>query len=60
MGIIKRPVAMNSNLHDAIFSPETLEFYIADAGNTSRACDEPYARFNLRELLEYFRADASR
>jgi dienelactone hydrolase len=54
MEIVKRPVAMNSNLHDAIFSPETLEFWIADAGNTTPACDEPYARFNLRELLELF------
>lgn len=53
--IIKRPVAMNSNLHDAIFSPETLEFWIADAGNTTQACDEPYAKFNLKELLQYFR-----
>ena len=55
MEIVKRPVAMNSNLHDAIFSPETLEFWIADAGNTTPACDEPYARFSLKELLELFR-----
>jgi dienelactone hydrolase len=49
--IIKRPVAMNSNLHDAILCPETLDFWIADAGRTTPACDEPYARFNLRELI---------
>jgi dienelactone hydrolase len=53
--IIKRPVAMNSNLHDAIFSPETLELYIADAGRTTPACDEPYAKFGLTELLEFYR-----
>ena len=49
--IIKRPVAMQSNLHDAILSPETLDFWIADAGRSTPACDEPYARFNLRELM---------
>ncbi len=54
MEIIKRPVAMNSNLHDAIFSPETLDLWIADAGEKSPACDEPYAQFNLKELLGFF------
>jgi isopenicillin-N N-acyltransferase like protein len=55
MELIKRPVAMNSNLHDAIFGPETLDFWIADAGRKSAACDEPYAHFNLRELLAFYR-----
>lgn len=53
--IIKRPVAMNSNLHDAIFSPETLEMWCADAGKTSVACDEPYARMKLDELIAFYR-----
>jgi hypothetical protein len=52
--IIKRPVAMSSNLHDAIFSPETLEMWFADAGRSTPACDEPYARVNLRELMQFY------
>ena len=52
--IIKRPVAMQSNLHDAIFAPETLEMWFADAGRTTPACDEPYAHVNLRELIEFY------
>jgi dienelactone hydrolase len=52
--IIKRPVAMNSNLHDAILSPETLDLWIADAGRSTPACDEPYAHFNLQELLRVY------
>jgi isopenicillin-N N-acyltransferase like protein len=60
MEIIKRPVAMNSNLHDAIFSPETLEIWIADAGGTTPACDEPYAEFNLKDLLAYFHRQGNR
>ncbi len=60
--IIKRPVAMQSNLHDAIFAPETLEMWFADAGKHSPACDEPYARVNLRELIQFYaeQIDAAR
>jgi hypothetical protein len=52
--VIKRPVAMQGNLHDAIFAPESLEMWFADAGKYTAACDEPYAHVNLRELIEYF------
>ena len=55
MEIIKRPVAMESNLHDVVFGPETLEFWIADAGRKTPACDEPYAHFNLPQLLAFYR-----
>lgn len=53
--IIKRPVAMRSNLHNAIMTPQTLDMWVADAGRTTPACDEPYVRVNLRELLDLFR-----
>ena len=53
--IIKRPVAMNSNLHNAIFRPESLDMWFANAGKTTPACDEPYVRCNLGELLRYYR-----
>ncbi len=52
--IIKRPVAMKSNLHNAIFKPGTLEMWVADAGKTGPACNEPYVRVNLAELLAFF------
>ena len=52
--IIKRPVAMQSNLHDAIFAPETLEMWFADAGRETPACDEPYAHVTLSELIEFY------
>ena len=54
--IIKRPVAMNSNLHDCVFGPETLDFWVADAGPNTAACDEPYAHLNLAELLRFYEA----
>ena len=54
--IIKRPVAMRSNLHNAVFSPQTLEMWFADAGRHTAACDEPYAHCRLPELVEFYRA----
>ncbi|MBN2449682.1 MAG: peptidase C45 [Lentisphaeria bacterium] len=53
--LIKRPVAMNSNLHDAIFQPESLDMWCADAGIHTVACDEPYLRVNLDDLMRYYR-----
>ncbi|MHC4404216.1 MAG: C45 family autoproteolytic acyltransferase/hydrolase [Planctomycetota bacterium] len=53
--IIKRPVAMTSNLHNAIFAPETLDMWFADAGRHTAACDEPYAHCNLAELIRFYR-----
>ncbi|MBQ7814260.1 MAG: hypothetical protein IJ387_07205 [Thermoguttaceae bacterium] len=52
--ILKRPVSMKSNLHDAIFAPETLDVWFAEAGATTPACDEKYYRANLREALEFY------
>ncbi len=52
--IIKRPVAMNSNLHDAVFAPETLDMWFADAGKHTPACDEPYAHCNLAKLIRLY------
>jgi hypothetical protein len=60
IGILKRPVAMSSNLHNAIFRPETLDMWCADAGPDNAACDEPYVRVNLTDLLACYRAAMSR
>jgi hypothetical protein len=58
--IIKRPVAMSSNLHNAIFAAETGDVWLSDAGRRSVACDEPYARFNLGELLKFYEQSAGK
>ncbi len=55
MEIIKRPVAMSSNLHDAVFVPESLDMWCADAGKHTLACDEPYVRCNLAELVRFYK-----
>ena len=53
--IIKRPVAMTSNLHNAVFLPETLDMWVADAGRHTLACNEPYARCNLTQLIRFYK-----
>ncbi|MGI6400971.1 MAG: C45 family autoproteolytic acyltransferase/hydrolase [Thermoguttaceae bacterium] len=58
--MIKRPVAMNSNLHDVIFAPETLELWHAEAGITTPACDEPYSHISLSAILDFYRMEQNR
>ncbi len=46
--MIKRPVAMKSNLHNAIFHPSTLEAWVAHASPDGEpACDQEYHHFKL-------------
>lgn len=52
--IIKRPVAMDSNLHNAIMLPESLDMWVADAGRATPACDEPYVHVNLKEAMRWY------
>ncbi len=33
--------------------------WFADAGRTTPACNEPYARVNLRELIDFYRRHAT-
>ncbi len=50
--LIKQPVAMTANLHNAIFAPSTLDVWIAHAGPAGEpACDQDYEHYNLKELL---------
>ena len=53
--MIKRPVAMNSNLHDVVFTPESLDLWHAEAGKYAPACDEPYLRINLKDAIQFYR-----
>ncbi len=50
--LMDRPVAMKSNLHDVLFIPQSLEFWVANAGAHTPACNEPYYHYNLKQLLE--------
>jgi hypothetical protein len=48
MDLVKRPVSMKSNLHVAIFRPESLEMWVSVAASDgSPACNQPYYRYTL-------------
>ncbi|MFC1454274.1 C45 family autoproteolytic acyltransferase/hydrolase, partial [Verrucomicrobiota bacterium] len=51
LNIIKRPVAMRSNLHDAIFEPQDLRLWVFDAGRNIPACDQPPEVYSWKELF---------
>lgn len=53
--IILPPVAMDSNLQDAIFLPNTLEVQYAYAGKDSLACSEKYITVNFKDILDKYR-----
>ena len=54
--IIKRPVAMSSNLHNAIFLPETLDVHFSYSSGNTLGCDNTYYKINLQELIDHYRA----
>jgi hypothetical protein len=49
--LMRRPIAMRSNLHNVLFVPEDLVFHVANARGRKPACDEPYTRYDLKALL---------
>lgn len=50
--VIKKPIALKDNLHNAIFHPRSLEVWISHAGPQNElACDRPYYHFSLIKLL---------
>lgn len=58
--LMDRPVAMKSNLHNVLFAPQSLEFWVANAGPISPAADEPYTHYSLPALLKGMDNDYSR
>jgi isopenicillin-N N-acyltransferase like protein len=51
--MIKSPVTRETNLHNAIFKPATLQFWVAHAGPSDEpASEQPYHLFSLADLLE--------
>jgi isopenicillin-N N-acyltransferase-like protein len=50
--LMERPVAMKSNLHNALFEPRSTRMWVANAGPSGEpAAQQKYHRFQLRELL---------
>ena len=51
MRLMDRPVAMQSNLHNALFVPQDGVVYVANATHDKPAAETDYVRFDLRALL---------
>ena len=49
--LMRRPVAMNSNIHSVLFAPDTTDFWVANADSENVASEARWTHYNLRELL---------
>jgi hypothetical protein len=54
--LMKRPVCMTSNIHCALFEPDTLDFWVANADSHNPAAHTRFTHYNLGEFLEQARA----
>jgi hypothetical protein len=50
--LMKRPVCMTSNIHSALFAPDTLDFWVANADSEHPAAHARFTKYNLAELLQ--------
>jgi len=57
--LMSRPVAMESNLHNALFVPAKGIVYVANASHGAPAAERPYVRFDLNELLESMQPEST-
>ena len=52
MQLMTRPVCMPSNIHSALFAPDTLELWVANADSMSPASHTRFTHYDLAELLK--------
>ncbi len=50
--LMKRPVCMTSNIHSALFEPDSLDFWVANADSQNPAAHARFTHYNLAELLK--------
>ncbi|OHB52343.1 MAG: hypothetical protein A2Y12_19450 [Planctomycetes bacterium GWF2_42_9] len=55
--LMLRPVAMQSNLHNALFAPQSLELWVANAADSSehnyQACYQKYFHYDMKAILDF-------
>ncbi|MCX5757320.1 MAG: C45 family autoproteolytic acyltransferase/hydrolase [Candidatus Hydrogenedentes bacterium] len=51
LDLMARGVAMSSNMHDALFKPETLELWVTNSTLQDPACNRPYMHYDLKTLM---------
>jgi outer membrane lipoprotein-sorting protein len=55
--LMRRPVCMTSNIHCALFAPDTLDFWVANADSQNVAAHARFTHYNLKELLQGEKAE---
>jgi outer membrane lipoprotein-sorting protein len=50
--LMRRPVCMTSNIHCALFAPDSLDFWVANADSRNVAAHARFTHYNLKELLQ--------
>ena len=55
--LMDRPVAMSSNLHNALFAPGEGRFFVAHASHKQVAAKRPYVEYDFTEILREFPLD---
>jgi isopenicillin-N N-acyltransferase like protein len=51
LDIMARGVSMNSNMHNALFKPATLEMWVANSTVDDPACNLPYTYYDIVKLM---------
>ena len=51
LDLMARGVAMESNMHDALFKPKTMELWVANSTLQQPACNRPYRHYDVRKLI---------
>jgi hypothetical protein len=52
LDVMARGVSMKSNMHDVLFKPATLEFWVANSTIDAPACNLPYTHHDLNVLMK--------
>ena len=51
MDLMARGVSMESNMHNALFKPKTMELWVANSTIQQPACNRPYRHYDVRKLM---------
>ena len=51
LDLMARGVSMESNMHNALFKPKTMELWVANSTVEQPACNRPYRHYDVRKLM---------
>jgi hypothetical protein len=51
LDLMARGVSMESNMHNALFKPKTMELWVANSTIQQPGCNRPYRHYDVRKLI---------